>query len=273
MPTVRHPATVILSIDIDAGLDRDDAALSRQVDAHAAALARQLTTEDLAATWAATDLAACETVEYLARHHAQELAVLADGSWAGAEAPRAKFAAALARRLDDVPAAAHTPHTLVMHDAGLPADIDVLIKHGIKAVRTSPPAPAGVRRGGWLGRIVSMLKGSGRRAGIEAQPRTVRWGVWELSATHVLPECGLRRTLKCIDRAIADGAMLHLVVDVMRMVGDGAASVSVTDKLVRHLTRGRDEGVLHVETVSGVVERQMRSLQGRPARSILKHAA
>lgn len=262
MSVATHPATIVLSIDVDSGLGRHDSGAIRDVEAATASLLRRLTNNGLAATWAVSDLGSSLVMEHLATCEAQEVAILGDRSWAGADVPRGLLSAALGRRIEKAAHVAQQPQTLVVYDGGLPEDLDVLVKHGICAVRTLPPS----REAGLLGTVAGWLRGQ-RRGAVDAQPKSVRWGVWELSASHRLPECGIRTAQRAVSRAIAERTLMHLAIDLPRL------DMAVIDRVLQPLVRGRDEGVLQVVSIAGLLAHLTASQQGRPTRSILRRAA
>jgi hypothetical protein len=262
MSVARHPARLVLSIDVDPDVARHDTAAVRDAEAAATTLLRQMTDHQLSATWAVSDLSARFVSERLALSTGQEIAILGDSSWAGADVPRGLLSAALGRRIEKAAHLPHQPQTLVVHDGGLPEDLDVLVKNGIRAVRTSPPA----REVGLL-RTVAQLLGSVRRISIDAQPKSVRWGVAELSASYQLPDCGIRRAQRAIRRAVAERTLMHLAIDLPRV------QASAIERVLQTIVRARDEGNLHVVAIAGLLNQLVAAQQGRPARSILRRAA
>ena len=105
----------------------------------------------LAATWAVADpavSAATEVIRAAAENNnaendnAHDIAVLGDHTWIGPQAGRTRFARELSRRVLRAQVAGIGVSTLGVRDAVLSDHLDLLVQHGIPAVRGTRPLPA-----------------------------------------------------------------------------------------------------------------------------------
>ena len=76
-----------------------------------------------------------------------------------------------------------------------------------------------------------------------------------------------------IDRAAAECAVYHLVIDALQLARSGAGSLRVMEKIVRYAARRRDQRKIITETLSMLARRLSGVRQSTPARSILRPAA
>jgi HPt (histidine-containing phosphotransfer) domain-containing protein len=151
---------------------------------------------------------------------------------------------------------------LVLPANQLAEHLDLLVKHGISAVRTTRAR----RSGGWMG----WWRAAGSRP---AQPQALRWGLWEFDGSLSLVQQGLRRTLKAISSAAAAGGLAHVAVDLDRLADQGPAGWKLLDRMLAHVVRLREQKAIDQQTISGVVAHLARTRQTAPARSILRPAA
>jgi hypothetical protein len=188
----------------------------------------------------------------------QELALLADASWAGPQTGRSTFHRELERRLKATRAARLEMTSLIVADAAPPEHCDLMQKLGLRAVRGAD-SPAGAD---W------------------PQPRTLRFGLWELPGSLRFPPRGwlaslrlARRASHWIDQAVRTQRPLHLVIDGGMLCAGGALTMRLADSVLRFAARRRDEGRLAVETMSGAVRRLAPPSGPGSATSILRPRA
>ena len=219
----------------------------------------------LAATWAVADpavSAATEAIRAAAENNnddddAHDIAVLGDHTWIGPQAGRTRFARELSRRVLRAQVAGIGVSTLVVRDAVLCDHLDLLVKHGITAVRDTRPLPSGTPYG--------------------AEP--VRYGVWRMGATHRLGDLAAGRLgasgaiRRAVSRAAARAEACHLVIDAAQLARAGKGAPQRLQRVLRHIARLRDREELSVRTMAQTARTLMPARGRRAARSILHRAA
>ena len=180
-----------------------------------------------------------------------EIALLADGSWAGPQAGRTQFSRELARRVSVAKSQGATIRTIAVADAELNKDLDLLVKHRISVVRS--PANAGfhaqsLRFGVWQAPISfrSPLKGRWRFSGTE-------WAV-----------------TRALSRANQTSCLVHVVVDVATL-GDPDEFASL-GRILATAQRRRQKGTLATVTMQGLVARMAPQRRAISAQSVLRVA-
>jgi hypothetical protein len=195
-----------------------------------------------------------------------EIALLAPASWASAAAPRPAFSRELAPRLLRANARGLFVTTLALGAFRLNRNTDLLVKHGVKSVR-SLPAKAPDR--GPIARLFHRP--------VLAQPRSLRFGLCDVPATVRIArasDAGLaRRQLDVAARnGFAQGGFVHLAVDAAAIFAQHGAARR-TEALLRQAERLIAGGLLVAETCRTCAARVTRPVQAVPARSILRIAA
>jgi hypothetical protein len=240
-----HPAhgTFILSLALPSA-----ASHSHEAKEHVAGVIRRVRGFQIAATWAVplgTNLAQLADLVGVASN---ELAWLADASWAGRNVGRGRFAVALAERSAAALEADLSVSTLVL-DTLAPTHLDVAAKYGIRAVVHE-------------------------NAGRSAQPHVLRYGVWNVAPTARVDGGGswwtnqARRAVADVDRAIGGGNVCHVHANL-----DRVEALAVLERILAHVQRRRVEGRLRIETVAQAAARLARpKVAARPAHSILRAA-
>ena len=216
-------------------------------------------------TWAVDGRFACHEVKrLLAVEPEQEVALLADPSWASPAAPRRRFAVELSERVSRARSAGFVISTLAISGGSGIGQPDLAMKYGITAIRPGSPGATSRRWLSWLH--------SGQTAG---GPQFVRYGLWEIAPSVILPgEAGRatsRAVLRTIDRAAAEGGVSQIVVDVAGLARR-RRTWKTLDTALRHADRLRRGGSLEIAPLRLAVER-LGQRQRSPARSILRPAA
>jgi len=214
----------------------------------------------LPATWAVGDPAHSAAASLVATSETKHgLALLGDRYWIGATAGRTRFARELARRVSQSRSAGIETVTLVPRVAPVAEHIDLVVKHGIRAV-------------------VSTNSEMSQRS-TSSGPRAMHYGVWEFAATERLP---LRSTwlpgsgwklFRSIRRAAQNSATVHLVIDAPAVEQAGRAPIQAIERLLRRIAKLRDRGLVQVETLGTAAERLSDLPTAKPQRSILRRAA
>jgi hypothetical protein len=214
---------------------------------------------DLPATWAVGDPAHSAAAGLVAASKTKhDLALLGDQYWIGKTAGRTRFARELARRVSQSHTAGIETVTLVPRVASVAEHIDLVVKHGIRAV-------------------VSTSEATAKRAPI-AGPRAMHYGVWEFAATERLPlksswiPGGGWKLFRTISRAARDAASFHLVIDAAAVESAGRSATNSIERLTRRIAKLRDRGLVQVETLGAAAERLSDRPVATPQRSILRAA-
>lgn len=253
MPSqVSQRPVFVLTVALPASTARQSGGVSFDVLADAA---RRVRSHQVAATWAVslgTNLVQLADVLRVHAASGNELAWLADATWAGPNARRGQFAVALAERASAAAEADVEISTLVAGDAGnCPSHLDLAAKYGVRAIA-----------------------GSATPRSRSSQAHPLRFGVWNVPTSVSLSSSGTwwtnaaRGAEREIRRAIRTGGVCHVHADLAR-----PETTAVLDRVLAFVERCRVEHRLHVETVGQLVARLSRpKFALRPARSILRAA-
>lgn len=264
-------ATLIVTVDLETadvepGSNHTTLEQARRLDETTDWLIRTFGRLGIAATWAVADPAhSAATERLLAAELGHELAVLGDSSWAGREAGRGRFARELARRVLGSRAAGIPVTSLVPRDIELGDHLDLLVKHGVTAVR-GPVQSRVLRRK-------------------PAQPRTLHFGLWEMPGSVRLPDRGTwlagaglagmgsgitaRRGIR---RSAHYRHVFHLVVDAWRLAAGSQRDRRVLERTLTVARQVQERHALQLSTLSDVAARLSHVPRVVPARSILRSA-
>ena len=223
-------------------------------------LVELLAAQRLSATWAVGEPARAAIGPLVALCEVpQELALAGDSSWVGPTAGRAAFARELSRRLTQARAAGIDVATLVPRVASVKPHIDLVVKHGIRAVVATSDAT--------------------RQRASSLAPRALHYGVWEFAVSQRLPiqstwlAAGGMRLQRRVSRSAAEAATVHLQLDAPALAEAGRAAMTTLARLARQIAKLRDRGLLHVETLGAAAARLSVVPTATPQRSILRLAA
>jgi hypothetical protein len=254
----------IISVDLGNSETSQALAEGRLSAAADEALAR-LNRAGWGATWSLGRAIDREWIDAVVRQPGHELAILADADWHSVENRRGRFSQELCARLERADEAGFRPTTLALSSGHLPEHLDLLVKHGISAVRTTRVDDGQPWRGWrrWFGSA---------RARCD-QLQSLRWGLWEFDGALSLARQGLRRISQALSAAAAEGGLAHVVVSLDQLAGQGASGLKQLDRLLAQASSLRDRQAIQAQTVSSFVARLSRTRQGAAARSILRPAA
>jgi hypothetical protein len=271
MPEVSRSATFVLSVDVDARTSPRDLAGRHTLNEAFDQLLARLGDVDLRASWAIAELTAIPAVERVVATDEHELALLGDRSWTGETIGRGGFSAELSRRREAWTVLGVTPTTLALADGPLGIAPEFVARSGFSAVR-----PGVMPRSGQSRSLLAKFRGLWGDRGVQpavAAPRALRWGLWELQPSCDLLQVGARAAQRTLDRAIAATEPVHFVLDLERLAFAGRGPWGVVDRVLRHVARRRDETLLQVNSIAGLVTTLQGASQSRPARSILRQKA
>jgi len=256
----QEAGTLILSIDLELDLDHHDEGQAGRLDAVRTQLIELTREFGLCATWAVADpLLSVATEPILAANCGHEIAVLGDQAWIGPGCGRVRLRRELARRFTSARKAGIPVSTLALRNTDQVLDLDLLLEHGVTALRgpagdsssTSRKAgPSPIRFGLWQPPVAQRL---GARSG------------WWLPATWLL-----RREIK---RVIRRCGTLHLHLDAPTLVAAPEPTLRITAKVMRYLAAKRNAGKLAIRTIGEMAREALDERAGNPSRSILRPAA
>lgn len=252
--------TLILSIDLELDLDHHDEQQEGRLDAVRSRLIELTRQYGVCATWAVADpLLSVATEPILAANGGHELAVLGDRAWIGPGCGRARLSRELTRRFTSARKAGIPVGTLALRNTDQVLDLDLLLEHGVTALRgpaVDPhvhPSKAGhapIRFGLWQPPPARRL----------AAPTS-----WWLPASWLL-----RREIK---QTIRKRRVLHLHLDAAQLVATPEPALQIAASVLRYVAAKRDAGQLAVRTIGQLACEALSERSGTPSRSILRPAA
>jgi hypothetical protein len=243
------PATALCILSID---------VCGPADAAAADLCRKFADADVPVTWSLSEPPTDKFREAIDGHTRSEVALLAEPSWAAEGSSRNSLYQGLADGLATLRSVGLTPTSLSLPNARLAAHDDLLVSHGLSAVRVATERQPEPRVRGWWGRNKSATKALS----------ALRWGLWEAVVNVDLGVTGLAGAVRAVDRITRRAEVAVLAANATTLEREAKR----LPRLLDHLKRRRDEKALLIETVAAAVGRQQVPRQ-TPSRSILRPAA
>jgi hypothetical protein len=109
----------------------------------------------------------------------------------------------------------------------------------------------------------------------------LRFGLWQLPTQLALPcerdwriwRSPARRARTELARAVCQHEVFHLSIGGLAAAQASRSTLRALDRVLIDVARGREAGLLVVETVAATARRLSGGRQGTPARSILQPAA
>ena len=252
--------TLIISIDLELDVDHHDDRLDGQLDAVRSQLLELTGQFRLPATWAVADpLLSAATESIVAAKHGHEIAVLGEQAWVGPGCGRVRLRRELVRRFTAARKAGINVSTLALRNAYQVPDLDLLLEHGVTALRDAVKASSPAR--------------------YKALTPPVRFGLWQPPAARPLvANKGWRfvemwRTRREIRKCIRRRQMLHLQLDAAALAAAPEPIVAVVIPTLSYIASKRDAGQLTVRTIAELAKDALNERAGLPSRSILRPAA
>jgi hypothetical protein len=256
----RGKGTLVLSVDLELDLDHQEPPLQKRLDEVRRLLIDLTQTHRLSATWAVADpTLSAATESILAAGCGHEIAVLGDRAWLGPGCGRQRLARELTRRFDAARRAGIAVSTLSLRNVEQVFDLDLLLDHGVTALRgpaADTLAPA-------------------RKLGKEP----IRYGIWLPPTPRKLPPLAawwtpapwlVRREIK---RAIRQQCLVHFEIDAARLVASHEQALALVAATLRYAAAKRDAGQLEICTIGELAARALAERSAAPSRSILRPAA
>ena len=251
---------VTISIDLELEIEHYTSHAQRHLDRVRSQLIELLEVHQIPATWAVADPARSAASEpILASRVRHEIAVLGDRAWVGYGAGRLRLQRELARRFDGARRVGMAVTTLALCNSDRLLDLDLLLEHGITAIR----GPA----------VDSALEA--RRLG----SKPARHGIWQAPTAWMLPPRGAWWLLSAwgvrreIQRAASEGSLLHLEISAPRLIELGEPAAQIVENAIAALASQRDQGQLQVLTLAAIAGEALSLRVPAPSHSILRPAA
>jgi hypothetical protein len=252
--------TVIVSIDLELEIDQGTTFHEQRLDAIRAELIAGTTRHRIQATWAVADpLLSAASDQVLAADPSQELAVLGDRTWIGYGAGRARLARELARRFIAPRKLGIPVSTLALRNVEQVFDLDLLLDHGVTALRGPAVHSSSLAR----------------KLGTPA----IRFGIWQATTAWRIPLNSRWRMWACwqirrkIRQAINQRTTLHLAIDASQLVESRPEAMQIVGSTLRYISACRDAGRLQVQTLGRLAAMSLADRTASPSRSILRPAA
>lgn len=251
---------VVVSIDLELDIEHRERFGEQQLDEVRSRLTAMTARYGVPATWAVADpLHSAASDQVLAAGIGHELAVLGDRTWIGYGAGRTRLDRELARRFDGPRQHGMRVTTLVLRNVEEVLDLDLLLSHGITAVRGPAVDSASLAR--------------------KLAPPPIRFGIWQAPATWSIPPragwwiSSSWRIRREIERAIARGRQLHLAIDAPRLIAAGTDGLAAIERMFQYVRAKCAAGHLRVAILGHLAKQSLTGRAAVPTRSVLRPAA
>lgn len=275
MVTEPQSGILIVSVDLDSRATRGSLETRLSHEAIIKSIAPVFARHQISGTWAFSDPAASPALGRLTSVvPKQEVALLAAAAWLGTSESRGQLARGLAERLGALRDAGHESTTLAVTDGALGDEWDMATKQGITALCQLQPLERET------GTPVRARHGQLARSRGCAQPRAVRFGLWDFPAAMNFPlkssffslAAASLRARQAIDRAIEEQAIYHIVIDGLEYCAGGSGVQRAFERVLQHVDRRRQQGLLQAASVREAAAYLSRPRQATPSHSILRPA-
>jgi hypothetical protein len=252
--------TLVLSVDLEPDLEHQSSDQPARLDHVRRQLLALLADYAVPATWAVADpvhSVATDSIRSAAAGH--EIAVLGDRAWLGPGCGRSRLERELTRRFDGARKAGISATTLALRNLDHVRDLDLLVDHGVTALR---------------GSAIDAPKSSSKHP---APP--IRFGIWQVPAGWKIPArrgwwmpaaWSVRRGIK---RAIPRQSVVHLHIDAPNLAASSEGELRLLERVLRYASARRDGDHLAIRTIGEVAAQALAERAAAPSRSILRPAA
>jgi hypothetical protein len=251
---------VILSVDLELDIAHHRDGQDERLDEVRTWLVERMRDLQLPATWAVADpvlSAATDSIRLSGVGH--EIAVLGDQTWIGYGTGKLRLERELTRRFEGARRTGIPVSTLALRNVDQLPDLDLLLAHGITAVRGPAVDEAAQAR---------QL----------ASPKA-RYGIWQAPAAWRIPPRrkwwipSAWRIRHEIHQRVARGGMIHLEIDAPRLVDSDQDEIAVIQSVLQRIAARRNAGLLDVRTIGQIATGELQERSSTPSRSILRPAA
>ncbi|MBC7855390.1 MAG: hypothetical protein IAF94_18335 [Pirellulaceae bacterium] len=249
-------ATVSLSIDLELAIGRQTSQGQQRLELVTASLVELLDNQGISATWGVSNPALSAARDMiLAAKSKQEVAVLGERFWLGDGATPSRLAQEFQRRFEGARRAGLVVSTLLLRQAAEHLDLNLLLGHGISAVRgpaVAASADAALTRGG-----------------------AMRYGLWQVESPILIPLSGswwqaepwaFRQRLR---EATLREVPLNLVLDAGKMAELNNLGLPAMAEVIRKLGQMQDNEQLRFETLGDLARHHLSRRASQPSRSVL----
>ncbi len=251
----------IITVDLEPAAIVTDPAAIRRLHEYGERVQQILENHRLPATWAVAEPATSPAVtrlrSSLLRH---EIALLGEATWVGGQVARSCFAQELARRVGHAQAADLAITSLVPRDVLVDDHLDLVIRHGITAVRG----------------LVD-VEGRSRRPAV---PHPLHYGLWEIPGSERLPgrsgwlsrPLSSWRLMRRMDAASRRCGFFHAIVDVPRLAEAGRSALRSFERAIRNVARLAQRSRVRPATLCDAAAELSATPASSPQHSILRRA-
>lgn len=228
-------------------------------------LGKLLTGLGLPATWNVRDPAASPLRDEISNLElAHEVALLGDATWASPHAGRGLLHRVLSDRLGRARDAGWEISTLALANCPPTDQTDLLLRHGLRVVRSAPPL---ARVGGF-----NPWKQWFARTERAAAPRALRWGLWEVPVAANTAVQSYRAILAGLDVACRQRTAYHLSIDLASLAEGGQLAQRGLERCCTQMQHRMMVAGVAAHSLCEWSQRLMHSTAAPAARSILRIA-
>jgi hypothetical protein len=249
-------SAVSLSIDLELAIGRQTAQGQQRLEAVTAGLVELLDNQGISATWGVSNpaLSAARDV-ILTANSRQEVAVLGERFWLGDGTTPSRLAQEFERRFEGARRAGLDVSTLVLRQAAEHLDLNLLLGHGITAVR----GPA----------VLASADRTSFRTG------AMRYGIWQVQSPILVPISGswwqaepwaFRQRLKGATRFEVP---LNLVLDAGKMAELSDLGLPAIAVILQEFGQMQGRQQLHFATLGELARQNLSRRASHPSRSVL----
>jgi hypothetical protein len=252
--------TLLLSVDLEPDPAQPDGGLIDRLDQLRRRLIELTGSLAVPVAWAVADpVLSVATESILNAKAGHEIAVLGDRAWLGPGCGRVRLQRELARRFDGSRKAGISVTTLALRNLDQVRELDLLLDHGITALR-GPAVPS---------------LGDAHR--LSSPP--IRYGIWQAPPGWKIPShsswwmpaaWSICREVK---RATLRESILHLHLDAAQLATSTEHDLQTVFRVLRFAAARREAGQLAITTISQVAANLLAERSTAPSRSILRPAA
>jgi len=249
-------ATVTLSIDLELAIGKQTEQGQERLEGVTAGLVDLLESLGMPATWGVSNpaLSAGRDV-ILAGHVRHEIAVLGERFWLGDGTSPSRLAQEFQRRFEGARQAGLDVSTLLLRDQVERLDLNLLLGHGIHAVRG-------------LGTMAC-----DEDASLSAE--TMRFSIWQASHPTLIPLAGSWWQAEPwafgqrLNQAVRAQRPLHLVLNAGKMADLSDLGMPAVSAVLQKLGQLQARGQVQIQTLGTLARQHLSRRSSRPSRSVL----
>jgi hypothetical protein len=249
-------AAVTLSIDLELAIGRQTSQGQQRLAEVTAGLVELLDAQCISATWGVSNPALSAATEaILTANVRQEIAVLGERFWLGDGMPPSRLAREFERRIEGGRKAGIAVSTLLLRQDEKHVDLNLLLNHGIAAVRGAG--------------IAASCEGALLRSA------PMRYGIWQVLNPILIPLAGSWWQAapwafgQQLQGAAKTGRSLNLVLDAGKMAEYSDLALPAVDLLLRKLGEMQADKILNFLPLGERARQHLNRRAAQPSRSIL----